>query len=219
MLDYIKARKNMVDGQIHTAGVVNPLILESFGGTPREIFVPESLRPVVYGDENITVSPGRFILEPITHARLLQAAEPRPSDIVLDVAVGTGYSSAILSSLVMTVIALDKPEFMMAAQRNWQSLGLCNVVPVEGDPQDGLSSSAPFDLIVVNGAVSEIPAALASQLSDDGRLIAIVKDAGQVMGKAVLVKKNKSGGYASRVLFEAGVPYLPEFKPEPAFCF
>lgn len=219
MLDFIKARKNMVDGQIHTAGVVDPLILESFAGTPREIFLPESLRSVAYGDENLAVSKERFLLEPITHARLLQAVAPKASDVVLDVAAGTGYSSAILSPLVMTVIAVDKPEFMMSAQRNWQNLGLCNVVVVEGSAEEGVPSSAPFDLIVINGAVSRIPDSLVSQLSDDGRLVTVIREAGQVMGKAVIVQKNKSGGYASRVLFEAGVPYLPEFKPEPVFCF
>ena len=85
MLDYIQARTNMLDSQIHTSGVVNPDILEAFQNIPREMFVPEAMRGVAYNDEDITLGHGRYLLEPVVHARMLQALDPKKDDVVLDV--------------------------------------------------------------------------------------------------------------------------------------
>ena len=107
MTDFIQARKNMVDCQIHPSGIVDGWILESFQNIPRELFVPEKLQGIAYTDENIDIGQGRFLMEPIVHAKLLQAVAPDKSDVVLDIGVGTGYSSAILCPNVSTVVALE----------------------------------------------------------------------------------------------------------------
>lgn len=219
-LDYQKARENMVDGQIHTAGVVSEGILKSFLTVPREIFLPEKLRGMAYSDENLAMGKGRHILEPMIHAKLLEAARPRPEDVVLDIGVGTGYSSAILAPLVMTVVALDDSKrYLDKAARLWEKLGVCNVVGIERDMTRGTPEHAPFSLMVINGAVAQIPKDLTDQLAPGGRLATILNSEWASLGQAVLIEKTGSGHCSVSRLFDAGVPYLAGFEPVVSFSF
>lgn len=220
MKDFSLAREKMVEGQILTAGVVSPQLLGSFGDIPREIFVPEKLKTVAYKDEDVSVAEGRFLLEPIVHAKLLQAADLQKGDIVLDVGAGTGYSSAILSPSVMTVVALESEEKLLSkAGKLWGKMGLCNIVAVQGDLVTGAQKNAPFDVIFINGAVGKIPEGLVAQLSSSGRLVTVLKPKGHVMGRAVVVRKNADGSASVKEIFDAATPYLPEFMPESSFRF
>ena len=199
----------MVDCQIQTAGVVTEGLLKAFEVTPRELFVPEKLKSIAYSDEDIPLGKGRFLLEPIVHAKLVEAARIQPTDVVMDIGMGTGYSSAILSPMVLTVMAVDSnKKYLDKAARLWAELDVCNVIGIEGDLTEGNPENAPFSLIFVNGAVAEIPENLVDQLGPGGRLLTVVKKAGAVMGHATLVEKLDTGGYASTELFEAGTPYL-----------
>lgn len=219
-LDYQKARENMVDGQIHTAGVVSEGLLKSFSTVPREIFLPEKLRGVAYADEALAMGKGRHLLEPMVHGKLLEAARLRPEDVALDIGVGAGYSSAILSPLVTTVVALDDSKrFLDKAARLWEKLGVCNVVAIERDMTRGTPEHAPFSLIIINGAVSHIPQDLIDQLEPGGRLLTILNPARGMLGKAVLVEKTTGAHYSVTQLFDAGAPYLPGFEPQSAFVF
>ncbi|MCB1681561.1 MAG: protein-L-isoaspartate O-methyltransferase [Alphaproteobacteria bacterium] len=217
--DFQKARDNMVECQIHTAGVVSPGLLERFKVVPRELFLPEKVRGIAYVDEIVSFGKGRFLLEPIIHSKLLQAARLVPTDIVLDIGGGTGYSSAILSPLVMQVVSLDEKKYIEKAARLWEKLGLENILPVEGDMPSGAPEHGPFSLILVNGAVSEVARALVNQLSPGGRLLTVVKKPGLGPGEAVIVERLEDGQPSSRVLFEAGTPYLPGFEPVSSFAF
>lgn len=217
--DTHKARENMVDCQIHTAGVVSPRLLESFTSVPRELFVPEKMRGIAYSDEPVSIGKGRFMLDPMTHAKILQAVRLEPTDTVLDVGAGTGYSSAILSPLVMSVVALDEKKYIEKAVRVWEKLGFSNVLGVDGELAAGAAGHAPFSLIIINGAVDALPQNLLGQIGPGGRLAGIVKRAGESQGCAVLAEKLESGHISSRVLFETDAPYLPGFTPAPAFVF
>ncbi len=217
---FSEARKNMVDGQIHTAGVVNPLLLEAFETVPRELFVPEKLKYVAYTDISLDLGQGRYLLAPIAYSRMLEFVTPRADDVVLDIASGSGYSSVILSKLVNTVISLEINKRQKdKALRNMQSMDICNVVQVEGAINQGEPEHAPYSLIVINGAVEYVPDVIFDQLAVNGRLITIIKNTDLSIGKATLFTKSDNGIISSKILFDVAVPNLDEFEKEDVFAF
>lgn len=222
MFDYAKARTNMVDGQIHTAGVVNPLLLQAFENVPRETFVPENRKTVSYFDEDLPLGQGRYLMEPITYGRLLQAADLKADDVVLDIGCASGYSSTILALLTSTVVAQDEDEALLNQCRTLCSAEeTCNVIPFQGAHNKGCVENAPYNLIIINGAVAEIPAGIVSQLAPDGRLLTILRKDPQYMGQAVIVQRNseQDDSFSSYPLFDAATPYLKGFEPKPGFSF
>ncbi len=218
MLEYVTARRNMVDSQLRTNKVTDAGLIEAFAFVPRELFVPERLRGIAYVDQDIALGNGRFAMEPMVLARLLQAARPEPDDIALDLGCTTGYVTAILSRLVATVVALEgEADLAAEANRTLSELEIDNAVVVEGPLTEGYPKQAPYNVIVLGGAGAEIPPAISDQLADGGRLVAVVKgDAG--MGRATLMKRN-GGVVSSRILFDASAPMLPGFEIEPGFVF
>jgi protein-L-isoaspartate(D-aspartate) O-methyltransferase len=220
MVDFIKARENMVDSQIHPMGIIWPGLLDAFMAVPREEFVPEILRNVAYTDEDISFGNERFMIDPITHARMIQALSPARHEVALDIGGLTGYSAAVLSHLVTTVIAVEETEALTSrANTLWQSLNIYNATSIKGPLTEGCRSCAAYNLIFIGGAVSEIPQELASQMVEGGRMVLVLKKPGQMMGQAMLIQSLGARGISSRVLFEAGAHYLPGFEPQPAFQF
>lgn len=220
MTDFSQARTHMVDSQIHVAGVINPGLLKAFETVPRESFVPEELKNVAYLDEEITFGNDRFLLEPLTLSKMLEAADLKADDVVLDIGGATGYTATILSSLVSTVVALEgEQSFLDHADKVWNALDACNIVGKCSDITQGYSDKAPFDLIVMNGAIAEIPDNIQEQLSIGGRLLCIVKKPDETMGQVTLVKRITDKQFSSYNLFSAGCGYLPGFEPKPSFKF
>ena len=220
MTDFTAARNAMVDSQIHTMGVTSEEILNAYRTVRREEFVPEGRRGIAYSDEDMPVAHGRFLMEPVTHARLIQAALPKATDTVLDVGGATGYSAAILSGLVSRIVAAEPDAALLAvAEATWKKLGCNNVVPHQGPFGAGCATHAPYSLIVINGSVAEMPPVLLEQLAPGGRLLAVVRKVNDRIGRAVLVTKSESGGVSERVLFDAAVPYLPGHEPRNGFVF
>ena len=221
MPDFKSARKNMVDGQIHPNGVMREDILDVFGETPREIFVDRARVAGVYNDEDVYISDAkdRFLLDPTTHARIVQALEPQAEDIVLDVACGTGYSSCILSPLVSTVVSLEtSQDYLDKMALNASKLDACNIAAFCGDLADA-ADNAPYDLIFMNGAVSSIPEKLVAQLAPMGRMSVILKEEEQKLAQVLILDKTAAGHVSSRSIFSSGTPYLKGFEPMPAFVF
>lgn len=218
MVDYAAARLNMVESQLRTNKVTNPALIEAFEHVPRELFVPERLRGIAYVDEDIEIGPGRFLMEPMVLARLLQEARPQPGDVALDLGCGAGYAAAILARLCGTVVALESDQRMAAqATQTLGQLGIDNAVVVEGPLDAGYPAQGPYNVILVNGAVSEVPQAIRDQLAEGGRLVAVVRNASRI-GRAMLLQR--SGDVVSgRVLFDAAVPLLPDFEAKPGFVF
>ena len=220
MATFDAARKNMVDCQIQTMGVVMPELLAADERIPRERFVPAGLQHIACADRDLPLGGGRYLLDSSTHARLLQAAEPRPTDHVLDIGGCTGYSAAILSGLVEKVIALEENrEFLEQGQSLWRGLGLTNIIPRKGTLAAGDPEYAPYDLIIVNGAMHSIPPALAAQLAPRGRMLAILKQGENDIGHACRVSSAGQGQFSTYTLFEAGAPFLPGLSPPAAFVF
>lgn len=220
MTDFSQARKNMVDSQIHTAGVVDDAILKAFGNVPRETFVPQPLQNVAYGDGDLPLGGGRTLPEPINHARLVQAAGPDKNSRVLDIGGGTGYPAAIMAGIAGFVTVLEEDrQFLDYAIQAWQHLGFQNITPALGPLAAGYANGGPYDIIFIHGAVTEVPLNIAAQLAPGGRLMTIVKQPGTVMGQATLTINSVGNKYSSRPLFDAGADYLPAFAPQPAFVF
>lgn len=221
MTDYSAFRRNMVENQVRANGVTDEAILGVMADIPRERFVAESMRGVAYVDEDIplgSVGPDRYLMEPRVLGRLLQAAAVAPSDIVLDIGCGTGYSTAVLARLANTVVAVESdPALAARAGELLAGLEIGNAAVIEGALDRGYPDQAPYDVIFIGGAVPRVPAAVSDQLAEGGRLVAVVVDS-VAMGQAVLMGR-VGGVISSRPLFDAATPVLPGFAPEPEFEF
>ncbi len=221
MTDFTKFRQNMIKGQLLPGGVVDPRIIDSFAALPREMFVLEKMQEIAYLDENIPLGQGRYIVKPLAHALLIQHAAPRMDDIVLDVGSASGYSSAVLSPLVTTVIAIEHNRRQMdKASRIWEKLELCNIAMIEKDDlRNGYKEGAPYSLIIINGSVPKVPDAILDQLAPKGRLACFIKEENNSESHAALYYKSHNGAVSSKVLFDAAVPYIGDFIEPEAFIF
>ena len=220
MIDFTAARTNMVDSQIHTMGVTDDALLEAYRTVPRELFVPEDRRGIAYCDEDFPLGGGRALMEPVTHARLLQSAQPKKSDLVLDVGGATGYSAAILSMVASHVVVVETDEALLnGADQIWRELGISNIAPLKTPLGDAHSAGGPFDLIVVNGAIPSIPKILSDQLAPQGRIVAVIRNRDDRIGRGIIARRDGAGQLSERVLFDAAVPYLPGFEPRKEFVF
>ena len=217
MIDFAQARRMMVDSQLRPSDVTDRDVLAAFLGVPRERFVSGDLASVAYLDRDLGVDAKRALLKPMVLARLLQAAEIKTGDRALDVACGTGYSSAILARLAAAVTALDDDaERSRRCADTLSQVGAGAVGAVCGPLDAGWPAGAPYDVILVNGACETEPQGLIRQLNEGGRLV-VVMGAGP-MGKATLFRKDR-GEIGSRPLFDAAAPALPAFAKAPAFVF
>jgi protein-L-isoaspartate(D-aspartate) O-methyltransferase len=218
--NFDELRQAMVDSQVRTTDVTDLRLLEALLSVPREAFVPEQRKPFAYIDDDIEISSldmdvRRYVMEPSPFARLAQLAGVKPSDLVLDIGCGTGYSSAVFSKLGSAVIALESDEEL--ASRATDILienGFDNVAVVTGPFRQGYASEGPYDVIFVGGAVDEVPAAIFDQLKDGGRLV-VVEGHG-LSGFATLYLKD-GNTVSGRKAFNLSVKELPGFQKEPEF--
>ncbi|MBO6920164.1 MAG: protein-L-isoaspartate O-methyltransferase [Rhizobiaceae bacterium] len=216
-IDFAIARQRMVDNQIRTTDVTAHELLDSLLSVPREAFVPEDMVPLAYIDTNIKLgASGRSMLEPSPLAKLLQAAEVTSTDNVLEVGTGTGYVSAVLSSMADQVTALEvDPELAEEAKANLAE-GYNNVSVVTGALAQGHKANGPFDVIFINGAIEIEPASLFDQLADGGRLIAVL---GHGLAAQAFVFQKENNAVSSRKLFNSAIPALPGFERVEEFVF
>lgn len=218
MTDHAAARRNMVSGQIRTNRVTDERLIEAMEEIPRERFVPHAKRGVAYVDEDVEIAAGRYLMEPMVLARLVQEANVAADDMVLDVGCGTGYAAAVMSRLAGTVIALDVDGSLAEeAERTLGAVGADNAIVVTGPLADGHSQQAPYDVILLGGAVDHLPQALADQLAEGGRIVGVLREAGGV-GQATLWAQHR-GVLSSRSLFEASLPPLPGIARPVSFEF
>jgi protein-L-isoaspartate(D-aspartate) O-methyltransferase len=219
MTDYALARRNMIDGQLRPNRVTNARLLAAFGELPRESFLPGELRSVAYADDDVPLGGGRFLMEPMVLARLMQHLQPQPEEKALVVAAGRGYGTALLGRLVGSVVAIESDAKLAgSAEQTIKGLGIGNARVITGPCEAGAPADGPYDVILIEGAVRQIPQAILDQLSEGGRLATVMAGASGTMGAAHLVVKQ--GGVASgRPIFDAGTSILPGFAPPPRFAF
>jgi protein-L-isoaspartate(D-aspartate) O-methyltransferase len=217
MPDGASARLAMIQSQVLPNKVTNQRVTGALNAVPRENFVPKALRGVAYVDEDLPVGEGRYLMEPMVFARLLQAADVVDTDVVLDIGCATGYSSAVLAQLAATVVAVEENETLARrATEQLAALEVANAAVITAPLKDGYADQQPYDVILLNGSVPEIPEALINQLAEGGRLVAVVR--GGVVGRAVLI--SREDGVINRLdLFDASVPHLPGFEKDHEFRF
>ena len=213
-----EARHNMVDNQLRANKVHDDRVLDAFLRLQRELFVPPVLRGVAYIDEDLAVARGRYLMEPMVAARLLQALAVQPKDIALVVGAGVGYEAAVLGLLARGVIALEEDSQLARIGRSaLVDHRIASVTYVEAPLKGGNRARAPYDVILFGGAVASIPDEISAQLAEGGRMAAVLREPGSV-GRATLITRT-GAVLAQRVIFDAATPLLPGFEAEPGFVF
>ena len=225
MLDFAQARRTMVDCQLRTFDVTDLAVLAAMDEVPREMFVAPGRESLAYSDQDLPVANGgepRLMLKPMVLGRMIQALDVGPGTRVLDVAGGLGYGAAILSRLGAAVTLIEADQALAdAALERLGRAGVAGVTARFGPLDEGDPDGAPYEAILVNGAVEVRPERLLGQLADRGRLVCIEGRAGPgggVVGKAVLHVRS-GDAFGRRSLFDAAAPLLPAFRQPPAFVF
>ena len=164
MTDFALARRNMVEGQLRPNRVTDTGLLAALAELPRERFLPEAVRPVAYADDDVPLGNGRFMMEPMVLARLIQVLQPQTEDKAMVVAAGPGYGAAILARLAKSVVAVEADlDLAAGAQQALRELGVTGVQHVTGQAEQGAAASGPYEVILIEGAVHEVPKAIADQ--------------------------------------------------------
>ncbi|RQH11743.1 protein-L-isoaspartate O-methyltransferase [Bradyrhizobium sp. RP6] len=220
MSGFSTARQKMVDGQVRTSDVTDRRILDAMLTVPREAFVPADRQALAYLDLDLDVSEGaakRFLIKPALTGKLLQAAEIGEDDAVLVVGCATGYLAALTAKLARQVAATECDSALAAKARDaFTALGLANVTCRAAACSEGEPSTAPYDVIVLNGAAEVMPEALLGQLKEGGRLVGVSAES---RPPRAMIMTRTHGEFGHRALFDAAAPVLPGLERAAAFVF
>lgn len=200
----------MIDNQLRPQGVTDRGVLDAMGRVERERFVPDEARPLAYADRSLPLGEGRCLTPPAVLAQLLTEMAPAAGEKALIVGASSGYSAAVLADIGLTVTALESSPALAARAKN------AGVTIVEGDLAAGDKRGAPYDLILIDGAVEFIPDALVEQLAEGGRLGAALIERGVTR---LVVGRKAGGGFGYLSIGDAGVAALPGFTRPRAFTF
>jgi protein-L-isoaspartate(D-aspartate) O-methyltransferase len=220
MSNFVQARTNMVDSQLRPNGITDIRILDAMHAVMRENFVGDDQQTLAYMDGDVPLkkasSGPRSLISPMVFGRMLQAAEIRPSDKVLDIGAATGYGAMVLSQLAAHITAVEQDAGLAALAR--QNLaGITNVGIVEGRFAQGSPNSEMFDLVIIEGRIDEVPNELFSQVKDGGRIVAALGTLGNAQ---CCVYRISGQTQTKRAAFDVSVAGLPGFgKVKTAFAF
>ncbi|MEM9342199.1 MAG: protein-L-isoaspartate O-methyltransferase [Pseudomonadota bacterium] len=217
MPDYVQRRTVMVDTQVRPSDVTKFPIIDAMLAVPREAFVPAGQREAAYVGENVSLGGGRVVLEPRTLAKMLDAVNPGPGDLALDIGCGLGYSTALLARLAEAVVAVEsEPGWVGEAESGLSEIGADNAVVVEGPLAEGAPKHGPYDVILLQGGVEAVPEALTDQLKEGGRIAAVFMEGALGVCR---IGYRLDGAVTWRFLFNASAPLLPGFSKENDFAF
>lgn len=218
-MDFAEARRHMVDGQLRPNRVEDPRIVAALRELPRERFAPAALAARAYADADLPLPGGRAMLKPLVLARLVQLAGLKRGERALVVAAGTGFGAALMAAIGGIVSAVENDPALLAIARAAlpAAAPTDSVTLVEADPAQGHAAGAPYDVIMIEGGVVEVPRAIEEQLAEGGRLVTIGL-AGGPPGRALLVRR-AGGAFSVTQEFDAHAPALPAFAAAPAFAF
>ncbi|AXX98910.1 protein-L-isoaspartate O-methyltransferase family protein [Profundibacter amoris] len=215
MSDYSTRRTMMVDTQVRPSDVTKFPIIEAMLDVPREAYVPENKREEAYVSENVALGSARVMLEPRTFAKLLDGLDISPDETVLDIGCGLGYSTAIIARLAEAVVAVeDDAEMAAEAQQLLSSNDVDNAAVIESKLSEGAAKHGPYDVIMIEGGVEIVPAAILAQLKDGGRIGCIFME--DALGVARIGYKI-DGEVTWRFAFNASAPVLPGFEAPKGF--
>lgn len=216
MQDFAARRTMMVDSQVRPNDVTKFPIIEAMLAIPREVYVPAHRREAAYVGENIEIAPGRIMLEPRTLAKLLDALDIQPADLVLDIGCGYGYSAAVIARMAEAVVALEDADLAPQAEATLAAEGCDNAAVVTGPLAEGAAKHGPYDVIMIEGAVEAVPEALLAQLKEGGRIGCLFME--NALGVARVGHKI-DGRVTWRYAFNASAPVLAGFASAREFVF
>jgi len=217
MTDFALRRRTMVDTQVRPSDVTKYPIIDAMLAVPRELFVPAGRREAAYIGENLPIARSRVMLEPRTFAKMLDALDIHDDELALVIGTGLGYSSAVVARLAVAVVAVEEEEaFVAEAESSLAEIGIDNVAVVRAPLVDGAAQHGPYDVILIEGAVEEMPEALLAQLKEGGR-IACLFAAGPL--GVCRIGYRVGAGVTWRDAFNASAPVLPGFARQPDFVF
>ncbi len=217
MIDFTAAREAMVDGQIRPSGVTLYPVLKAFMDVPREVYVPQDKKSVAYVGEHIALSPDRKLMAARLQAKMLNELDLKPHELVLDVAGGTGYSTAIIAQLAEAVVMVEENDALAdKAESTLSEQGVDNAIVVRNPLSEGAAKHGPFDVIVIEGGIEDFPATLLDQLKEGGRVAAFFDDSGNF---ACHIGHKQNGRIYWNAKFDGVVPILNGFAAEKAFTF
>lgn len=216
-MDYAAARQNMVETQLRTNKVTDIGVLDAMRELPRESFLPTQSRHLAYIDEDVAIANDRYLMEPMIVARLAQAAQLQKTDTVL--VIGAGYLAAVAGSIAKTVFAIESDKDLAESTgKTLTDLEMDNVVVLDGSLNNGCADQGPFNVILFDGAVEEVPESILAQLADGGRLVCVIDRPEGGTGDAQMFVKSNAG-VAGTSLFDANIQTLPGFAKEKGFVF
>ncbi|MEN9888598.1 MAG: hypothetical protein RL559_635 [Pseudomonadota bacterium] len=217
-MDLNKARFNMIEQQIRPWEVLDPQVLELLSVVRREDFVPLAHQALAFVDMEIPLGHGQFMLAPRVQARLVQDLAVQPSDKVLEIGTGSGFTTALLAHQAKQVLSYElQPELAAQAKANLQKAGVHNAQVRQGDGSTGAAGEGPFDVILLGGSVAEVPQVLLDQLAIGGRLAAIVGE--EPMMRATLITRTSANSFVTAQPWDANAPRLSGFAQPSAFRF
>ncbi|SFC03884.1 protein-L-isoaspartate O-methyltransferase family protein [Tropicimonas isoalkanivorans] len=215
MSSFTSLRTTMVDTQIRPSDVTKYSIISALLAVPRELYVPANLREVAYAGQNVPIGDRRVMLEPRTLAKMLDALNIGPTDLVLDVAAGLGYATAVAARLAEAVVALEEDQDLASeAESTLAAEGVDNAAVIQGPLTEGAPQHGPYDVIMIQGGVATLPQAFMDQLKEGGRIACLFMDS---ECGAVRIGYKIDGAVNWRFAFNAGAPVMPGFEAEKAF--
>lgn len=215
MNDFAARRTMMVDTQVRPNDVTKFPVIEAMLTIPREDFVPAARRAVAYSGENLDIGNGRVLLEPRTLAKMVDALDIQPNELVLDLGCGYGYSAAVIARMAEAVVAIEESDELVAeAETRLAEAGVFNAAVLSAKLTDGAPDQGPYDVVLIEGAVEEVPESIASQLKEGGRIAALFVE-GKLGVVRLGIKLNDRINW--RYAFNANAPLLPGFTRERGF--
>ena len=215
--DFEDARLRMVNDQVRPMEVNDPRVVAAMRDLRREDAVPASQKPFAYADRTLPLGHGRYLLQPMITARLVQMMQVEPGQRVLVIGAATGYLASVISRLGAEVFALEDEDALISLGRTYTASNAPDVVWRKGPLVNGDSKDAPFDLIVFAGAISDIPQFCSAQLAPTGRVAGVMRPENGT-SSAFLAEAEESGGWSTRFFFDAATPFLPPFEKPAAFA-
>lgn len=212
--NFEQMRRAMVASQLRTTGVNDPRVVAAMAEVPRERFVPSERRALAYADAMVPLGDGRCLNPPMAIGRMLTEAHLRGNERALVIGAATGYSAAILSRLAASVVAVEEAPGLAAFAR--EALAGTDVEVVEGPLEQGHKAGAPYDFILIDGAVESVPQAIVDQVADGGEFSLALIDEGVTR---LSVGRVVAGGFGTSAFADAAAAPLPGFRKPRGFIF
>jgi len=207
----------MVDTQIRPSDVTSFTVIDAMLNIPREAFVPAGARDLAYVGGPVPLSAQRQLMEPRTIAKMLETLDVTPTDLVLEIAPGTGYTTALLARMAEAVVAVEEdPDLARDAEAALSAQEVDNAAVLTGPLAEGSARNGPYDAIVAFAGVEQVPQVILDQLKEGGRILALFMDG--ALGEVRMGVKTH-GVVSWHMEFNATAPVLPGFARTPGFVF